>query len=411
MDQLRTIDADHVGVLMTVDAHRGQGRRILAAGLAALVMGGAGAASAAPTKPKAATLRVAVVVPSGASGIQSGLVANGAEVAASQINAKGGVLGAFTIKLTRTPMRSSTRPAAVVRGLVASRTNVVILPCNDDRQADLAKAASSRGILVLAPCNTFSGDIPPLVWAVGPPPSEQAAQLVSYIASQRAGTLPTAFLLSSSATSSYESTMASALRAAASKNKMKLVGQGTVKRDAADAAAVAAAIRKSGAETVLSTVGAPFATTVIDRLRKAGYTKQIYLTDAMDATVARKGYGAALHESYFVTYGFARPTARPFLRDYRARFRFAPPGSFPGLGYETVRVLEAALKQSRSVVPGKIDGALGRGFSLTGVALGDTIYTGNGVRRPVRDVGIAGILNGRYMPLLSGRPASSTIPQ
>lgn len=394
---------------MTV-LHHGGGRRILAAGLATLVVG-AGVASAAPAKPKAATLRVAVLVPSGASGIQSGLVANGAEIAAAQMNAKGGVLRAFTIKLVRTPMRSSARPAAVVRGLAASRTNVVILPCNDDRQADLAKASSSRGILALVPCNTFAGETPPLVWAVGPPPSDQAAQLVSYIGSQRAGTLPSAFLLSSSAKSSYESTMASALRAAASKNKMKIVAQGTVRRDGADAATVAAAIRKSGAETVLSTVGAPFAKTVIEKLRKAGYTKQIYLTDAMDATVARKGYGAALHESYFVTYGFARPTARPFLRDYRARFKFAPQGSFPGLGYETLRVLEAAVKQSRSVAPSKIDGALRKGFSLTGVAIGDAIYTGNGVRQPVRDVGIAGILNGQYVPLLSGRPAPSTIPE
>jgi hypothetical protein len=58
-----------------------------------------------------------------------------------------------------------------------------------------------------------------------------------------------------------------------------------------------------------------------------------------------------------------------------------------------------------------MDEALGRGLSITGIALGDVTYPGGGVRRPVRTVGIAGIVNGQYVPLLASRPAPSTVPQ
>jgi ABC-type branched-subunit amino acid transport system substrate-binding protein len=384
----------------------------IAAGLAAVAAGTwLGGAVAAPATPKRGALRVAVLVPTGAFGIQSRLVANGAEIAAAQLNAKGGISRTFVVEIARTPLRASASPAAVIRRLAASGTHAVILPCNNDHQTDLAKAASKLGVMALAPCNTLgSAEIPPLVWAVGPTPGEQAAQTLFYIRTHY-GTMPAGYILNPSRRSAYASTMAAALRAAAAKNGMKIVGQGAVRLDGRDAARAAAAIQRSGAGTVLTTLGAPQARDVITKLRKAGYTKPIHATDAMDATLARRGFGSALNDVRFVTYGFARPSADRFLRDYRARFKARPQGSFPGLGFETVRTLEAAVARSRSTVPRKMDEALGRGLSITGIALGDVTYPGGGVRRPVRTVGIAGIVNGQYVPLLASRPAPSTVPQ
>jgi ABC-type branched-subunit amino acid transport system substrate-binding protein len=386
-----------------------RGRRHLAVGLvASLVLGAAPAMAGAP---KAPPLRIAAFVPSGPSGLQSSQVANGAEIAVSQITAKGGIRKSIPITFTRVPLRGGLSAAAAVRRL-APGTAAVILPCNDDRQAALADAASRRGVVALAPCNMYSTDaIPSLVWPVGPRPVEQAAQLVSFIASQRGGRYPNVFILRSGRKSAYESSMVAALRAAAATSKMKIVGEGSVRSDGRDATTAASAIRKSGAEAVLSTIGAPYAETVVPKLRSAGYDRQIYATDGVDAMVARRGYGSSMNELYFVTYGFPRPAAKRFLSQYRARFKFRPRGSFPGLGFETIRVLEAAVSESRSALPKKIDQALGNGLAVQGVALGDAVYVGDGRRQPVRTIGVAGVLNRQYVPLLSSRPADASVPE
>lgn len=365
-----------------------------------------GAKSSGKKAPSPATVTVAAVTPTGITGLQSRLVANGAEVAARQINGAGGIRGA-KVRIARIPMRAAASPASVVAAARRAKAQALVLPCNDDRLTALAKASSGAGLLTLAPCNHMTAaETPKLVWPIGPSAGAQVAQLIGYARNVRAETV---YLVTPARRSAYSSQMTRLVDASAKKAKIQIVGRGTVRTDGRDVAKVEAAIDKAGPDIVLTTVGAPYAPRIITALRRKGERRPIYGTDMMDAPPFK--YPFTVQDVVFLSYGFARPAATPFKRTYRRMFGAPVEGSFPGLGFEAVRVLQKGIVLAKSAAPAKVDAAMAKGFLLPGIALGDATYPGNGVREPIRNVGIAGIIRGGYQPLLASGPDRSLIAQ
>ena len=99
-------------------------------------------------------------------------------------------------------------------------------------------------------------------------------------------------------------------------------------------------------------------------LRAQGVYQPIVGTTALDTRLSLSSGAEALENTVFPSYGFRREDApaRRFARDYARRFRSAPAGGFPGLGFETIRLLEDAVRKAGSAEPSAIQQALSGGL-------------------------------------------------
>ena len=110
---------------------------------------------------------------------------------------------------------------------------------------------------------------------------------------------------------------------------------------------------------------------------------------------------SSLEEVIFATFGFPRTSGARFLSDYAASYGKKPLGSFPGLGFETVHVLETAAQRAEALTPGGLDASFAKGFTVKGVALEDISYQGHGHRQPVTYVGMAEVVRDKYAALFT----------
>jgi branched-chain amino acid transport system substrate-binding protein len=113
----------------------------------------------------------------------------------------------------------------------------------------------------------------------------------------------------------------------------------------------------------------------------------------------------------FTTFGYpsrGSATVR-FYGQYKARFGTPPDGSFAALGYEAVKVLEAAMLKANSTDPKKIRAALGAGITVTG-ALGPIKYLGKGNHNPSTLVVVDRIKNKRFVLALKSVPKNVPKP-
>jgi ABC-type branched-subunit amino acid transport system substrate-binding protein len=356
-----------------------------------------------------ATRELRVLVPTNAIGpfwFHNKLIANGAGVAAAQINAAGGVDQGRRIVLVSVPAGNGATAGAALRRAKAKGIGVVMLPCDTDAQHAWAVAASRARMLALAPCDADPGAARlHMEWPVGMSGSAEAAGIASYAARQYSNTV----FLVDAATPSYSQTMGQYLRAAAGIYKLRVVGSATLKPDLSNANAIAAQVAKADPRGVLTSVISPLAWKLIRDLRSHGYWRLVYGTSAMDANighdskVAERDDRSVYKYVWFGSYGFPRPSARPFEDDYARMYGKLPLGSYPGLGFETIRVLAGAARKAGSIAPAALDRAFRKGFSIHGIALEDILYPGHG-RPPVASVGIVSIVRGVYFPNLSSVP-------
>lgn len=110
------------------------------------------------------------------------IVAEGARVAAAEINNAGGIGGRATIQLAR----------GSVSTLLERGVRLLVLPCRDELLV-AARAAAQTGALAVAPCD--DGVLPahrPRVFTVGLSPARQAEALESYLGANPARLLPPA---------------------------------------------------------------------------------------------------------------------------------------------------------------------------------------------------------------------------
>jgi len=353
-------------------------------------------------------LRVAIVIPtSGPFGIHNRLIGNGATIAANEINAQRMAKGRVPIrlKLNVVTVKPTASPKRILRALRRASTRVLILPCNVELQESLAHAATKAGLLTLSPCNSDSKSAKnlPRYWPTGPTGAAEAAQLAFY--AQSYAHAKTAFVLGA-AGSWYARQMTSELRAAATRNKIRVVGQASVPAGSQGIAALARRIRKVDPAVVFAAVPSPAVESIITQLRNWKVGAAFYVTDGMDAAINflqyRDGpYNSSIEDVVFATFGFPRPASGQFFRDYAEAYGKQPVGSFPGLGYETVHVLETAAQRAGSLTPTGLNASFVKGFTVKGVALEDISYQGRGHRQPLTSVGLAQVIRDAYVPLFT----------
>jgi branched-chain amino acid transport system substrate-binding protein len=355
--------------------------------------------------------------PPGLFSEQNRSIAQGAEVAVDELNAKGGLLARHIhVKLVRQSLDGLSATAVQAR-LRSEAAAVLILPCDTNSQLSLAGGASNYGMLMLAPCNpdATAGRRYPTYWPVGMAATDEAAGLASL--GDRVG-YRRVFVVSAQGTN-YVELLTNAFRSAAQTEGIQVVGSASIDPASTDFSGLANAIKAANPSptAIFTALPPPLVNRVAAGLLAQGVGQAVLGSAAMDTplTLASdpKAKGPkALENAIFASYGFPRvsASARRFLTDYHTTFGHEPVGSFPGLGFETIRLLEAAVHKVGSAEPSAIQQALAGGVALQGVALATRTYERGGDHNPVGTVAITKIAGGSFFPLVAITPSNAPTP-
>ncbi len=346
-----------------------------------------------------------VVIDQPSSGMfaeQNASIAQGAAVAVDELNATGGLARHVRVKLV--PENLDGLSAAAVQGRLRSEAAAaLVLPCDTDSQLSLAAGAARYGTLMLAPCNPdpTAGRRYSTYWPIGTAASEESAGLVSAMRTTGYGSV---FILGASG-SRYVELLTGDFRAAAERGHLRIVGSAPVATTAGGFASLAGAIKAAypSPASIFVALPPPLVNQLVAGLRAQGVTQAVMGTSAMDTQLTLTSNRSVLENSVFPSNGFPRESgpAHRFAADYKKRFGGEPVGSFPGLGFETVQFLEAAVRDAHSAEPSAIQRTLSRGLALGGVALAERTYRPGGDHNPVGPVSIEKVSGSTLEPLLA----------
>jgi branched-chain amino acid transport system substrate-binding protein len=155
----------------------------------------------------------------------------------------------------------------------------------------------------------------------------------------------------------------------------------------------------------------PFLGTLLKNLRAQGVKTPVVSTDGAESAPILALPAATTNGTAFTTFGYPTPgsaTAK-FYAQYKQRFGAKPDGSFAALGYEAVKVLEAAMLKANSTDPAKIEAALSKGMTVRG-ALGPIKYQGHGRHNPSTIVVVDRIKSRHFVLALKSVPKNVPRP-
>ena len=164
-------------------------------------------------------------------------------------------------------------------------------------------------------------------------------------------------------------------------------------------------------DVIMTGVFNPFLGTLIKNLRAQGVKTLVVGTDGAESAPILSLPAGTTNGTAFTTFGFptaGSATAR-FYAQYKARFGARPDGSFAALGYESVKVLEAAMVKANSTDPAKIEAALSNGLTVRG-ALGPIKYAGHARHNPSTIVVVDRIKNRHFVLALKSVPKNVPRP-
>jgi branched-chain amino acid transport system substrate-binding protein len=357
-----------------------------------------------------------VVVDQPASGEfaeQNHLIGEGAQLATEELEVAGGLPGHVHVNLVKQSLDGLSASTVQAR-LAAAGAGVLVLPCDTDSALSLAGAGAHYGTLMLATCNyePAAAQHYPTYWAVGAPGTEEAAELVNFMNNE--GYLGV-YVVGASGSAFGERVSNDFARAAHAKG-LSVLGSTSVDPATQDFSGLAQTIK--GTEPKLSAVFTTLAPPAANRLGAAlhanGVAATVFGTSAMGVPLTLKSGIAGLSNAIFTSYGFAREDAagQRFVTEHEKQFGRAPVGSLPGLGYETIRLLEEGANQAHSASPSAIEQALARGLVLNGVALGNRRYLPGSNHNPISEVGLEKLVeNSKFEAVTSGSPRASGVPR
>ena len=344
------------------------------------------------------------------------LISNGALLAVAQINKQGGIGGKVKIKLILRDVKS--RPdvsVQVARDLMKAKVNVLVLPCNTDFQVGMAAVANPRGQFMLSPCNAD-----PTVarkygnyWPVGMAGNAQLAQLANYAKLRKYNKV---YVLDAPQML-YVHLMAKYFKKAAPSRGIQIVGTDDIPFGATgfpqDYSAIATKIKNNsgGAQAIMTGLFSPFVDFLARDLRRAGVDIPVIGTDGMDTQLNLTTGKEAVNGYAFTTFGFpdkGSPTAR-FYASFKGRFGASPDGTYPALGYDTIKVLEAAVIKAGGIDGKVIQASLANGMTVNG-ALGPVKYPGSNQHNPTNLVAALQIKSGKFVKVLKGVPTNVPAP-
>jgi branched-chain amino acid transport system substrate-binding protein len=347
---------------------------------------------------------------SGFLAVHDHLISDGAKLAVAQINAKGGIGGKVKINMkledTKTDLAASVQ---VANDFVAQKVKLMVLPCNTDFQEAMAQVAARHDLLTISPCNgdPTAAKRYPVYWPVGIAGNAQGAQLASYAKRKH---YKRAWVLDSKQ-QLYVHLMAKYFEKAAPSRGIRVVHIEDIPFGQAgfpsDYSALVTKIKGASPkpDVIMTGIFTPFVDFFIKQLRQAGVKTPVIGTDGMDTTNLTKTGGAAVNGTTFTTFGFpskGSPTAK-FYAAWKHRYHSRPDGSFVALGYDSIKVIEAAVRRGGSYDPKVIEAALKNGLTVNG-ALGPIRYPGSNRHNPTNLVAVVQVRKGKFVQVMKSVP-------
>jgi branched-chain amino acid transport system substrate-binding protein len=139
--------------------------------------------------------------------------------------------------------------------------------------------------------------------------------------------------------------------------------------------------------------------TIVKQFRDAGIKKPIMGGDGYDTPLLIQVAGAGAEGVYFTTHSLmdaslGTDAVKAFIAAYQAEYKTPPENAFAGLGYDTVKLLVDAIKRAGSADPKAIREALNATKDLPGVTGAITFQPGS--RIPQKGVTVILVKDGKF---------------
>jgi branched-chain amino acid transport system substrate-binding protein len=139
--------------------------------------------------------------------------------------------------------------------------------------------------------------------------------------------------------------------------------------------------------------------TIVKQVRDAGVMTPIMGGDGYDTPLLAEVAGAGSENVYFTTHslmdaGLGTDAVKKFIAAYQAEYKNPPENAFAGLGYDTVKLLADAIKRAGSADPTAIRTALQATKDLAGVTGAITYQAGS--RIPQKGVTVILVKGGKF---------------
>ena len=337
-------------------------------------------------------------------------VIEGVRIAVDELNAAGGIGGNIMIEMVERDVRSDAAQTAIaVQELVDEGVEAIVLPCDADPSLAAAGIVADAGIPAISTCAS-SPTLPLIggeyVFANFPGDNVQATVSASWAFEQGHRT---AFILYSP--DSQYTTMplyfADVMKALGG----EVLGEATYNIGQPDFSAITTQIAALDPQpdVVMTSAYEPDFPSFIKALRAAGVTSQVIGSDGIDSPTTF-GLGEVAEGVVFSTAGHATegsPLAA-FNALYEETTGAASETVFNAVGYDLVKVLEAAVGAAGSTEPGALRDAIAGLENVQGATSLITYAGTDGM--PVREVALIRVTGGERELVGQLAPQADLIP-
>ncbi len=337
-------------------------------------------------------------------------VVEGIRIAVDELNAAGGINGNIMIELVERDVRSDAAQTAIaVQELADAGVEAIVLPCDADPGLAAAGIVADAMIPAISTCASsptlpmIGGDY---VFANFPGDNVQATVSASWAAEQGH---KTGYILYSpdSQYTSMPLYFADVMKSLGG----EMVGEATYNIGQPDFSAIATQIAalETQPDVIMTSAYEPDFPSFIKALRAAGVTSQVIGSDGIDSPTTF-GLGEAAEGVVFTTAGHA--TAGSPLEAFNALYEkttgSASETVFNAVGYDLVKVLEAAVQAAGSTDPQALRDAIANLENVQGATSMITYKGTDGM--PVREVSLIRVKDGARELVGQPAPQADLIP-
>jgi branched-chain amino acid transport system substrate-binding protein len=148
-------------------------------------------------------------------------------------------------------------------------------------------------------------------------------------------------------------------------------------------------------------------TLILKQLRQAGINVPVVGGDGYDSPLLLEVGGKAAEGAYFTTHSYigagATPKVQKFMDAYKAAYKVDPENAFAALGYDAVKLMADAIKRAGSVDSAKIRDAIAATSGLDGVT--GMISYRPGIAVPDKSVSVIGVKDGKLFLASEAAPS------
>jgi branched-chain amino acid transport system substrate-binding protein len=328
--------------------------------------------------------------------------ANGAKLAAKEINAAGGVLGK-KIQLVAYDGKSDAATIGNAATQLTGTDKVVAMFGFSDSDMTMAAApiAAKAGIVFVTSGATspkLPDQVPDYLYLACFGDNVQAAAGAEYAA----GTLKakTVYLLIDKGME-YTLLLGKYFKERFTELGGKVVLEDTYQTGDKDFSAQITKLKgqKAKPDILFISAGPDDVGTIVKQFRDAGVKAPIMGGDGYDTPNLVQVAGAGAENVYFTTHslmdaGLGTDAVKKFIAAYQAEYKTPPENAFAGLGYDTLKLLADAIKRAGSADPKAIRTALQATKDLPGVT--GAISYQEGSRIPQKGVTVILVKDGKF---------------